>query len=96
MLDRNHTVLLIVDVQERMLPAIDNHEQVLSNVVKLVSGFHRLAIPMLITEQYPKGLGATVGAVRSARRLPIGSPPLSTRFLSSEASALAAATFQSG
>jgi nicotinamidase-related amidase len=66
MLDRNHTVLLVVDVQERMLPAIDGNEEVLANVVKLVSGFHRLRIPMLVTEQYPKGLGTTVAAVREA------------------------------
>jgi nicotinamidase-related amidase len=66
MLDRNHTVLVVVDMQERMLPAIHGHEEVLANVVKLIEGFHRLAIPMLVTEQYPKGLGATVEGVREA------------------------------
>jgi nicotinamidase-related amidase len=66
MLDRNHTVLLVVDVQERMLPAIDNHEEVLANVVRLAAGFRRLSIPMLVTEQYAKGLGPTVPAVREA------------------------------
>ena len=56
----------IIDVQERMLPAIAENERVLSNVVKLAEGFRRLGIPMLVTEQYPQGLGTTVEPVRSA------------------------------
>jgi nicotinamidase-related amidase len=66
MLDRDDTVLLVVDMQERMLPAIHNQDELLANVVKLVRGFRRLEIPMLITEQYPQGLGPTVAPIREA------------------------------
>lgn len=66
MLDRNHTILLVVDVQERMLPAIANHDDVLNQVTKLAKGFHVLGLPMLVTEQYSKGLGPTVEPVREA------------------------------
>lgn len=66
MLERNHTVLVVIDVQERMLPAIHNHAELLPNILKLVRGFHRLEIPMLVTEQYPQGLGPTLTEVREA------------------------------
>lgn len=66
MIDRNHTILAVIDVQERMMPAIDGHETVLANVLRLVRGSALLGLPMLVTEQYPKGLGATLAAVREA------------------------------
>lgn len=66
MLDRNDTVLVVVDVQERMMPVISHGEEIITNVVKLVRGFRELDIPMLVTEQYTKGLGATVAPVSEA------------------------------
>lgn len=66
MIDRNHTILAVIDVQERMMPAINEHEAVLANVLRLVRGAALLGLPMLVTEQYPKGLGATLAAVREA------------------------------
>ncbi len=52
--------LLIVDVQEKLLPAIRYREQVVANAVRLVRGARALGLPVLATEQYPKGLGPTV------------------------------------
>ncbi|MBS1911502.1 MAG: hydrolase [Bacteroidetes bacterium] len=66
MSDRSHVLLVVVDVQERMMPAIADHETVLSNILKLIEGCHVLGIPMLVTEQYPKGLGQTVLQAREA------------------------------
>ncbi|MEO5930089.1 MAG: isochorismatase family protein [Candidatus Kapaibacterium sp.] len=64
MLDRNHTVLVVIDAQERMLPAIDQADHVLDNLGRLIDGCHELGIPMLVTEHYSKGLGPTVATVR--------------------------------
>ena len=52
--------LLVVDVQERLLPHICNHEQVVAQTGKLIDGFAALERPMLVTEQYRRGLGVTV------------------------------------
>lgn len=59
-LDVKHTALLVVDVQEKLLPLIHEHERVLDQTVKLVDGALALGLPVIATEQYPKGLGATV------------------------------------
>lgn len=59
-LKSNQTALLIVDIQEKILPAMLNYETVLDNAVRLVKGFKQLGLPIFYTEQYPKGLGKTV------------------------------------
>jgi len=66
MLDSNDTLLVIIDVQERMMPAISNHEDVVAQVARLAAGCRRLEVPILITEQYTKGLGPTVAPVQGA------------------------------
>ena len=53
--------LLVVDVQEKLLPAIDGAETLLENTLRLVRGAGLLAVPTFATEQYPRGLGPTVG-----------------------------------
>lgn len=58
-LKRNKTGLLIIDLQERILPVINNYENVLQNALKLIKGFKTLNLPIFFTEQYPKGLGQT-------------------------------------
>ena len=54
------TALLVVDIQERILPVINNHQKVVDNTLKLIKGFKVLGLPIYYTEQYPKGLGPTV------------------------------------
>ncbi len=58
MTDKN-TLLVVIDVQEKLLPAIDNAEYLLANIGKLINGAKVLNIPIILTEQYPKGLGKT-------------------------------------
>jgi nicotinamidase-related amidase len=65
-LDRASTALVIIDVQERLMPVIDRRELVEVNITRLVSGAHLLGVPILVTEQYVKGLGATVSPVKEA------------------------------
>lgn len=57
------SALLIVDVQAKLLPAIQGGERVLGNCVWLVKVAQRLAIPVMVSEQYPQGLGPTAPAI---------------------------------
>jgi nicotinamidase-related amidase len=54
------TALLVVDVQERLIGAIADHERVVFNVRRLIDGAKILGLPVVATEQYPEGLGPTV------------------------------------
>ncbi|MBK8170087.1 MAG: isochorismatase family protein [Sandaracinaceae bacterium] len=60
--------LVIVDVQERLLGAMNAGvaERVVGNLGILATAARRLAVPAFVTEQYPKGLGRTVANVRDA------------------------------
>jgi nicotinamidase-related amidase len=60
LMSRDDTALLVVDVQEKLLPHISGHECLLWNIRRLIDGAHILGMPILATEQYPKGLGPTV------------------------------------
>ncbi|MBI4817533.1 MAG: isochorismatase family protein [Deltaproteobacteria bacterium] len=66
--DRADAVLLIVDVQERLASAMDPTlgTRAILNLVRLGAARTLLGLPVIITEQYPKGLGPTVADVRSA------------------------------
>jgi nicotinamidase-related amidase len=59
-LDRDRAVLVVVDVQEAFRPAVLDFDRVVANVATLVQGAKALAVPTLVTEQNPKGLGRTV------------------------------------
>jgi nicotinamidase-related amidase len=60
LLDRERTVLVVVDVQEAFRPAVLEFDRTAHNVGVLVQGARTLGIPVVVTEQYPKGLGHTV------------------------------------
>lgn len=66
LLDRHQSQLLIVDIQERLVPAMAEPDAVIANVQKLCAGARELAVPISLSEQYPKGIGATVASVREA------------------------------
>ncbi len=53
-----------VDVQERLFPFIANNEELEKNLVRLVKGLKTHKIPMLINEQYKKGLGETIDSLK--------------------------------
>jgi nicotinamidase-related amidase len=54
------TALLVVDVQEKLLPLVPRHASIAWNIRRLVDGATALGVPIYCTEQYPKGLGPTV------------------------------------
>jgi nicotinamidase-related amidase len=67
-LPREGTTLLIVDVQERLFPAMDadHREEVMRNIKVLAATARRLHLPVVATEQYPKGLGHTLHELSEA------------------------------
>lgn len=56
----NETVALVIDIQKKLFPHIDNHNNLQENCKILLSGLNVLDIPVVVTEQYPKGLGSTI------------------------------------
>ncbi|MHC5110397.1 MAG: hydrolase [Planctomycetota bacterium] len=69
-LDVDRAFVLVIDVQEKLLGLIDDHQRVLRESSRLVAGADIFSLPVLVTEQYPKGLGHTEDRLR--RRLAAG------------------------
>lgn len=65
-LDRDDAVLLVVDIQERLAVVMAERERVVTNTGHLIAAAELLGVPVVLTEQYPKGLGPTVPEVRAA------------------------------
>ncbi|MGZ4778387.1 MAG: hydrolase [Thermoanaerobaculia bacterium] len=65
-LDRNQALLVVIDVQEKMIPVMSDWPAAEHNLDRLIRGCDVLEMPVLVTEQYVKGLGQTAGAVRRA------------------------------
>lgn len=68
LMSRGDTALLVVDVQEKLVPAIGGVAEVVWNARRLIDGAKILGLPVAATEQYPQGLGPTVPEL--AERLP--------------------------
>jgi nicotinamidase-related amidase len=66
LLDPGRTVLVVVDLQEKLLPAIHERERVLRNSLLLLRLAHVLELPLILTTQYRKGLGEIVPEVTLA------------------------------
>jgi len=64
LLDRNRSALVIIDVQEKLFPHIHEHDRLLVRIDLLISAAKLMGIPILLTEQYPKGLGSTIEEIR--------------------------------
>jgi nicotinamidase-related amidase len=73
-LDRDRTALVVIDVQEGFRKAIPAFERVAKATATLIEGAEAIGIPIVISEQYPKGLGETAPEV--AEHLPEGTRPL--------------------
>lgn len=61
----SHSVLLVVDIQGALLPAIDDGDNVLSNTLWLLDVAAKLGIPSLATEHCPGRIGLSEASVRS-------------------------------
>jgi nicotinamidase-related amidase len=71
-LKKEDAVLVGIDLQERLMPAMKCGEEVEAAAVKLVKGCRMLGVPVILTQQYTKGLGPTVAAVAAALTEPVG------------------------
>lgn len=63
-LDRTRASVLVVDVQEKLIPVMWNWAPVEKYLKALIQTAKELDLPLIATEQYPKGLGATIPALR--------------------------------
>lgn len=63
---KENTVGLIVDVQERLFPVMLEKEKLLNNCLTLVKGLNELQLPLVITQQYTKGLGETMPEIKES------------------------------
>lgn len=59
------TILVLIDYQERLFPAMHDKGNLLSHVLKLVESARTLGLHVLMTEQYPKGLGPTLPEIKA-------------------------------
>jgi len=60
MLTVTDSVLLVIDVQEKLFRVMYQKEQLADNLQRLVKGIQVMEVPVLVTEQYPQGLGPTI------------------------------------
>jgi len=60
----SNTALLVIDVQEKLVPSISEKEEMLLNTLKCIKAAKLIGLPLVYTEQYPKGLGITVAELR--------------------------------
>ena len=63
-IDRENTQAMIIDIQECLTPHIYDHENIVKKTVTLIKGLQALGIPIMLNEQYKKGLGETLPEIR--------------------------------
>ena len=66
MLSPNNTIMLVVDIQERLLPSIHNNKTIVQKTAACITGAKLLDIPIIVLQQYTKGLGETVQPLQTA------------------------------
>lgn len=67
-LDKNEVILVIVDIQEKLAAVMDERKKVVDNCLHLIALSKLLDFPVIVNEQYPRGLGPTVNEIREALR----------------------------
>ncbi len=65
-LDKNDTMLLIIDIQERLAVVMKEKDKVVKNTQHMIELARMINLPLVVTEQYPKGLGRTVPELQSS------------------------------
>ena len=87
--------LLVIDIQERLLPAMPPEiaERVVKNTQVLINAMAQFCIPIIVSQQYPKGLGPTVAPVAEALAAAEAAGSAVYRFDKVEFSAVASPTF---
>ena len=62
LMDADKTALMVVDIQDKLVAAMDEASlaRLVDNARRMIQTAQALSVPILVTEQYPKGLGATI------------------------------------
>lgn len=71
LIDRAHSRLILIDIQTRIMPAVEGAEALLRNALILRDAAAAVGVPVVITEQYPAGLGATLPEVTEGCDAPV-------------------------
>lgn len=66
LIDKERATLLVVDIQEKLLPAVLDAEGMLARCRWLIAAAHDVGLPVVFSEQYPQGLGHTAPALLAA------------------------------
>lgn len=62
----SHTIAFCVDMQERLFPHIHEHDELVKKCTILIRGLRIIGVPIVVTEQYVKGLGSTIESIATA------------------------------
>jgi len=65
MFTRENSLLVIVDIQEKLARTMRDRDRVVRNTAKLIRAARELSVPLMVTEQYPDGLGRTLPELES-------------------------------
>jgi nicotinamidase-related amidase len=63
-LNKDDTILVVIDFQEKLMKAMSQSDKVYKNTNLLLVAAQQMGIPVVVTEQYPKGLGSTVDDIK--------------------------------
>ncbi|HKK94997.1 MAG TPA: isochorismatase family protein [Anaerovoracaceae bacterium] len=64
MMNKDNTVLLIIDLQEKLVPAMQNNERLIDSSSRAIKCFQALEVPTIATQQYTKGIGETLPEIK--------------------------------
>jgi len=65
-IEREQTAAIVIDYQKKLVPVMHKEKQLIQNSAILLAGLKILGIPMVVTQQYTKGLGMTVKEITDA------------------------------
>lgn len=65
LLDRKRAALVVIDMQEKFRPIMANFDELTARIVVMVQGCKLLNVPIIVTEQYPQGLGRTAHEIKA-------------------------------
>ncbi len=63
---KEDTVLVVIDLQEKLMPAMNNGDETEERAAKLIRGMKVFDIPVIVTQQYTKGIGTTTAKIAEA------------------------------
>ena len=61
---KDNTIGIVIDIQEKLYPFIQDHDKLTHNNSILIKGLKALGVPLIVTQQYTKGLGETIPEIR--------------------------------